>query len=646
MEKVESYVQLNRSGSIGDSLVYMTPVWSVTLYFQYKKELPFMADTEPYYSNVGLSIGQMVINKIEYLKVNSVEDCLKQEKSFFQDGGKLYIHCEGHLPLWHFTDVDVPVSLGFSDGKARRIGNAFFNAGGNYKIKISKSADNLEYGKMKFNTTNIEIINTDGQYDSAVDFIGNDANVLYAVSPYAETIPVNQYFINNATIKRDLITFECKDKRERLAQKVGNEVFTLEEYPKINKDYVGKTKQEVYGYYAGVSGVCIDELDVYNEDGSEKGNRRFRFSSQITGDVEKLEIKQTQDESGQAQGERWTIIPKGGWENEGDGVLAVKNIYCLPLLPNGKPKLDAKPYEVRATGVFNGQSTPKEIIQHLLSRYAGIEYNAFNYNVAEWEAELGGLAEVGVVFDKAVDIFQAIANIQILSGRGFQVYYDYDKFSARLDDNNRPPRLDRSVAIGDIVNINDVEIDMNTDNYATTVQVEYAPNQQAKTTEILTDNRNEWALLSKFKTPKTYTAKTGLKTKEQAQIAADYLIDFFAKTRPQIKGIKLFGVKYFDLKLFDTIEVDLRIAKNNFASGGGRVAKAIEYSERQTLVLRGKSEGIKADELLTISSNGSAGKFRNFGGVFIGKIMNIEIEITTATTTIDVLYLRSGQWKA
>jgi hypothetical protein len=665
MEKIETYIELNRMEVLQRGQIFRTPVWQILLFGQYKKNLPFMAGNDFDLSSSAIYIGEVNINNEALQKMPRLfgytdedgvyhEGCFDVQKSFYQGGqvfnsiedqtikNVLYLHLNDHDPQWLVTNGTMPVILGFSSGKLRVFGDAVYYTGLDYKTTIKKTADNLEYGKMKFNSTTIEIINRDGQFDNAIDFIGNNASIKYALSPYTRTEPAVQYYISNAVIKTGMISFECKDKRERLAQKIPNDFFTLEEFPKINKDYVGKIKQEVYGYYRGVSGVCIDELDIYNPDGSEKGNRRFRFSSQIAGDITLLEIKQTQDTSGQSQGEKWTAIPPDGWAYEREnGILAIKNIYCLSLLPNGKPKLDAKPYEVRASGYFNSAKKPREIIEHILFKYAQIAYAESNYNIAEWEAELDGLADIGVVFDKATDIFQAIAKVQTLSVLGFQVYYDFDKFSARLDDNKRAPQL--SINSLDILNINDIEIDMNTDLYATSVQVKWGLNFQAKSAEILTDNRNEERLLTLFKIPKTYEIETGLQTLTQAQERANYLADFFSQIRPTIKGIKLFGSQFFKLKLYDTLTIDLTLKDRQTDLILKRIATAIAFANStadQTFIYKHKTEHAQSSQQITNDLTNTT-NVRKFGGVFVGKVMEINIDINSAITEISVLFLRS-----
>ncbi|MDR0485965.1 MAG: hypothetical protein LBH29_04490 [Elusimicrobiota bacterium] len=643
MEQIETYIELNKSENMRQAVIYETPIWIITLYVDYKKHLPFMADKESVYNNLNYRVGEVVVDDIGYSKKNSLAECKAAQRSFYQDGGRLYVHCDNDNPLWVYFSPRYSKIIGFSNGKQREIDGQIYYPGADIKQSLKQSADNLEYDKMKFNTARIDIANADGSFDKSIDFIGNNINIKYAIAPYTMAKSIMQYYINNAAIKTDRISFECKDKRERLSQKIPNEYFTGGddgEYPKINTDLIGKIKQEAFGYCKGLPGVCVDRNDLYNPDGSIKTTRAYRFSSKITGNLEYIEIKQTQDMEN-PKGEQWTQLfnPIGIHSyDRANGIININAIACLPHLPNGVPKYDAEPYEVRATGIFNPESSPKDIIQALLYKYCEIPFDSQNYNVSEWNAELAALANIGIVFDKETDIFAAIEQIQNASARGFQVYYDYDKFSARLDDNNRAVSV--NIEPSDILNINDIEINMNTDLYATTAQVEYARNYQAKTAEILIDNRNEKNLKNLFKIPKTYILKSGLKSKAEAQAAADNLIDFFKTIRPMINGIKLFGEAYFDLKLFDIVKIDLRIENKD----GGiykRLATAINYAENATFVLRDSAPQIDRNEVLELNRERENIR-REFGGLIIGKIMNLSKNINEAVTEIDILYLRSA----
>jgi hypothetical protein len=240
-------------------------------------------------------------------------------------------------------------------------------------------------------------------------------------------------------------------------------------------------------------------------------------------------------------------------------------------------------YEVKVTGVFHpgytgdgaGESSVLSILKELLRYYAGIDWNGPDGDIeldkAEIASEIGGLTErVGVMWDKETDLYTAVEALQSGGARGWQFGTDADgRFTARLDNPLRPEF--GTVSQLDVTNLDEVEIDYNSENYATRVDIAYkkdysADGDDAYLHEINDQYRQD--VLAEYHIDKTYPANEGsgksgglqtlLYSKEDAAAKAAYLAEYLSKSRPSINGIALFGEKWLGVRIYDLVTVDLR----------------------------------------------------------------------------------------
>jgi hypothetical protein len=293
-------------------------------------------------------------------------------------------------------------------------------------------------------------------------------------------------------------------------------------------------------------------------------------------------------------------------------------------------------FEVRACGVFNPQTKPLDIIREMLSHYCGIPYNEYNYKIDEIESEIGGLAPVGIVYDKEQTVYRAIEQLQDASSYGFRFKADYSLFTARRDDNSRP--VSDSVKLKEIIDIGQCEIDMNFDNYATIVDITYAKRwytrdgeNEEDTWEHYQGTQNRETLLILYGADKTYPDKptSYLISLQDAKEKAERLENFFRKTRVMINNLSVLG--HPDLRVYDIIEVDLRIP----------VEQKETLKQAAVLFNAGYQEAVVwgnwNDRFVRLDFGEEPERYRTFGGILKCKVMSVKLDLETMINTVSLL---------
>lgn len=617
-----------------------------------------------------VNVGSMIINHESYTKVTSVDDLY--EKTFCQIGNTVYCTPDDYNPLWIYYMPKYGMIIGVTDGQPGVYDGKHYKAGLDYTPDLSDKADNLEYGSMTFKNDNIEIINITGEYDNTIDFFGNNCRVKMAVmeNGVLQIKNLYEYYVKNIKIKADKTTFICGDRREKLSQKVPNKRFTREEFPYIADEHIDEIMQDVYGLCSWVKCVCVDELDILIDpegediEANKKQYRTFYVSRKITelyffnedGNVlydHHVWIKQTQINTGVeeevekfSEQERWTIRPIDLEHSDfAKGLIAIDIKYCMPALwkKDEIPEL----FEVRAIGLFWTPSVADveinrpsdldttqslDIIVELLYHYCGIPYNDYNYNITDLLSEIGNTGDIGIVFDEEISIFEAIEKLQDAGYIGFRFVTEYNRFTAKANLNNKPVK--ENIKITDIVDIGKAEIDMNSENYATVIDVPYSKDwskDEEKAYKHCINKNNQESMKVLYGVDKTYKANSYLYDDYDAQYKADNLELFFKKTHPMINNLTI--INHPDLRVYDIVTVDLRIP----------IERKKELRQFSSLFSDHPAENVVfgdwPSDRITVDFDGIEDnqEYRMFGGVLKCKVMSFKLDLQTGENTVSLL---------
>jgi len=276
--------------------IFEAGIWRYSLYAT-GGILPFMEDT---FNRTPVNVSNIIIDNEEYIRFDTLEllrEQLHADKGGWVNGGSVvYVRFPFCNPPYLHYSFKCGILMGFTNGSPLLKDGTMYKPGLLTSPRITHSADTFTYDRMKFNTANISIDNTNGQFDDARKFFGNEFNFKVGVVGKEEQ-PLKmsaQYYIENILVSLGKADFKLSDKRERLSAKIPNKQYTTGDYPNIDDNLVDKDMQEAYGRCFGVPGVCLEGKSIYvNGVGGEQIKQyRFRFSSQISR-IDRIQVKMT-----------------------------------------------------------------------------------------------------------------------------------------------------------------------------------------------------------------------------------------------------------------------------------------------------------------------------------------------------------------
>jgi hypothetical protein len=571
-------LEIERQERILTAICYRPGLWSFTVY---ETGAWFDWFSTPRLDRVAVTIGTLYANNTYYTKRPDITSPPEKTSTlnvneFCQIGNTVYARSEADNPLWLYPLPRVGVIEGHSDERKTVIDGILYNPDIDYIPEITDEADDLEYGTMEFKSETITLKNTAGHYDQAITkYFGSKVRV--RLDDGAAIHDLYEYYVKNAEVGLTEVSFKCGDPRERLRQQIPGRVFNREEFPYIKEDLLGEPMRDAYGRCEWVPCVCVDDMQIYADTDNSvlKDYRTFYIARKIISLTlrdtrpdknntlyDHVWIKQTQPDSG---GEVWTPCQIEKAQSDfSHGLIRIMQDYCMPLIQNKDNMPEV--YEVCACGVFGlleAQSTPFHIIQELLLHYCGIPQTATYYD-NEMSTELTGLKPVGVVYDENISVFEAIEMLQDASNDGLQFMTKYTKWTARKDNDLRT--VTAAIKWWEIVNIGDIRLDMNIENYKTIVKVPFAHNWYKDSADIYSGENNRESQLSVHGVDSIYEAQSFLTDKAAAVSKADALEQRFKRNRVSIEGLEVLNHPW--LRVYDIVTVDLSLPEEGRHFGG------------------------------------------------------------------------------
>jgi hypothetical protein len=299
------------------------------------------------------------------------------------------------------------------------------------------------------------------------------------------------------------------------------------------------------------------------------------------------------------------------------------------------PDVTKKTYEVRATGIFVDIQNPGAIIKDIMSYYGEIQVDQVFEN-DEFDEELGKLPDIGICLDKQEEIYAVIEKIQKGSLLGFQFMGKYDKYTARLDNPNRAEHpLLSPIPAEEILNLDEVEVNMNADLYATYTDIKYekkwaVDNDEEEYRHEINKSRQR-EILGLHRLDKAYEEELLVKDRAVAALKGCIILEEFSAIRPIITGIKLFGLKWFALRVYDIVFIDFVFTGGDDGAVTKKLVKLTQSGNKQ--IINGWADDT---EILSLSPTGNKKKERNFAGRLRCQILSREIDTSTGIVTLSV----------
>ncbi|MDR2803062.1 MAG: hypothetical protein LBB22_02085 [Treponema sp.] len=220
-------VKIGRTRTVLNATCYRAGTWRFLAYSPQRNLRPFMRKTSTI-PEFAIKVEEVIVNYIYYEEVETFAALAPGR--FFQDGKVCYFIILELLPPWIFPKgFRITYVIGLTTGVTYRRDKVVYRGGLNYYPMIKETTDNIEANKMKFNSSNITLENTDGFYDDPYSFFGNPVQVF--MRDESGVYPLYEYYIKNVIGQLNSVEFTLGDKREHLSQKIPQDKFTLEKYP-------------------------------------------------------------------------------------------------------------------------------------------------------------------------------------------------------------------------------------------------------------------------------------------------------------------------------------------------------------------------------------------------------------------------------
>lgn len=475
-----------------------------------------------------------------YVVVDDLLSCIETEGSLFWDfeTNKLYVHyihdSSRFAGYYEYGNV-----VGFTNKRSVYIGNIWYEALISSFPSLSQQQDIINYDKLAFINGSIDHRNNGGKLDYLKDqyIIGTEYKV-YVLddSDYrenyerSELVDLASLYIEDYTYKLGTLTLDVQDMRKRQNIMIPTDVFTVDDYPDINEKYIGNIIPLLYGPIRYSEAIPVDG------DAGVGNDTNFRQAVVLTslGTVQ-VEI----------DGLWTTKVPTATDLSTGSFTLAEVD----------SRKANGTPYKCRVIGSIGIANTyASDIIIDLNNRYLGLPYNVGLYNTTEWETEETSLESIGILFNKQVELFEAVRMIQEGSNIGFRYEIIAGKRTIRIDDNDRAS----SAYYSNVENadIESMAISTQSELLSAKVKVNYALDYIENKYLSYEDDSYEDQVNQRYRQQPQQEIFTHLITEVQAIARAELYSERFSDI-PHIVDLSLMGIDKYTLRIFDIITLEL-----------------------------------------------------------------------------------------
>jgi hypothetical protein len=495
---------------------------------------------------------------IFYSSMMSLLDCIDQEMSFFWDVDteRLYIHFE-HDQCWWSDLFEYGDQLGMTDKDQIYIDAVKYLPLLKSILSIAQQQDLVNYDKLAGIVGNVDVDNHDSILDALIEkpVYGNDFRLYYLPErdthdyTRAELINLVYLYVDNYSISLLKITLKLQDKRLAQNIKIPTDLFSVDDYPDIDEQYIGQVIPLAYGLIKSSTGIPIDSNAGVGHDVIFR--QALLLSSLGTVQVKIDDI--------------WTTkVPTASDLTVGEFTLAEVD---------GRNASGA-PYECRVLGSVGIANTyASDCIVDLNERYLGVPFIDSSYDRTEWGEEETALTTIGILFKEQIELFEAIRLIQSSANKRFR--YDIlpdGRRTIRIDDLERTPIINH-IPKEKLQNINELPVDTDRKLLAAQVTVKYGFDYNAEYYQQVIDDDNYQYVRRTYRQMPSLEFETALTTKAHAEARAAWEAALF-KDVPKLAYIELRGTEFYNLRIYDMLDnVEITLAEVDIANeiiGSGR----------------------------------------------------------------------------
>lgn len=475
-----------------------------------------------------------------YIKTLSLEDMFAVEKSFYYDSINqvLYLRLEnnahpdtittGQLLLGfttRFSDKEMIMSI---NGQPEYLQSRIQRWG-----KLKKSRDPLFFKTITYDTSKIELINTDGELDDfhTKDYYGQTVYIKQGVNgaDYSTFQTIYSSNVGNINYKNNIMQLDLEDQKKQLTRKLPANKLTASEYPDIGGNE-GVGKPLVYGSVRRAPTVCLNEdadptyyefmvadTSVHNIGGITKAytNRREVAIHDINLVNGTFRVAASAIESADGSSDEVFADVNGFVDDEG-----------IPIT--------------------NGLHILRDIIEN----FTPAIYSKSFFDTTQWDAAELLSADLAISIWDEIEINEIIENIS-LSLYGYFIITDDGLFTFRYSDVNQTPM--KTILPKEF--LERPKFDYKQNEYASSVIVKYDKDYEADRYRRSVYKENESDVVLRYKQYKEEVFETYLKNKSDADALSSKIANQHNEIKPLIT-VEV-GSQHYDLKIGDVVKVGL-----------------------------------------------------------------------------------------
>lgn len=458
--------------------------------------------------------GSLIVDENPYTLVSSINDLSSADATFYFDRSEQVLYVR-------FLDDKYPSEFGFivlgvTKGYAQRAGfydGIYYDARVLNGPNLRYEKDPLFFGKISIDTFNVTLENADHHFDLLNELypFGNAIRIYFGEDgdDFSNFEVVFTGFFESFALNGTFCVITGADERKRLSVRVPSTRITQTDFADLpDGEWV---KPLVYGTVRKSRTVPL------NEENDSATNYQYMFIDlehySTVGSVSDVYVDNVKLDSA-----NWTVYQAND-PMTAEPLYKYIQIANTYVEPGQEVTVDLTGYDI---------VHPLEIIEDLIYKFAGLEYNPFYYNTTEWEAaKLEVVDEIQFSITEEISLFEAIEQITNTVFGLFLVGPD-GRFTFKLRDTSKA--VTRTFYPYELLDPPRVEFNQN--EFVSSLRIGYDKAYGTDRWSWYTTDSEEDRLSSLYNRKNTQDILTLLKDSTDAEAAAEEIYPQFAGIFP------------------------------------------------------------------------------------------------------------------
>jgi len=473
----------------------------------------------------------------EYLSRRyTLSDVQSNKRSFYFDASNsvLYVSFDDFNPPWAFDFKQIGVTRGYAN-RSVSLDDIYYDGRLKSIPTIVKKKDPLFFGVLRFEGGDISFLNADGELDNLalLNVFGQPCRIKFgsASMDYSDLETVFEGYVESINYSSDSVAISVQDKRKSLSRDIPINHFEGADYPNMKSNNIGQPIPIAYGPIVNAPVLCTNE----------NGSAPFYFK--------------IADSSNHGIGGITQVYVDGTAVNHGEGDLtgATFSLSAGVYTAGDDVSVDFDGY------VDSGGSAIEnalDVVKDLMSLYAGVSYDAINYDTTEWESEQASAPNINLFLDEEKKLIDVIGDI-CASVPGIFLVQDDGRYTFKVYDSGKSP--DRTIAIGEL--LEPPSVSYNSGEFLSSVLVRHTKDWTEDKYQTYIDDDQEEAIFEDYKTRRQKVFETLLTSSADAATFADSIMDLAGEIKPTFSVIT--KTQNIDLELEDVVDLEVYKVTNN-----------------------------------------------------------------------------------